>query len=743
MSPWLNTPSERLLDASGLLFEYDENNIKNLLDEYFIPSNARLDLISTTFGRSGDYEEKDSDNESSPPTTEYYNNFDPNKECLPSSDVAFDPSKIAPNVEPIFGTPFWVQFLNKSLVEDWAQTAMPQLPSPDSMLSLPQQNEFVPTDFSLKPLPSSDCGHPLLNCSIKLQILVGKRKEWFPATVTQYDGTKNQILCAYEDEDEKWHQLNVPKSAFQQDKILSPDFEGSLDKKQIKYRIVSLAMEGKRGCLKFGDETDFDVEDGKSFPAIPPMSPPSRLPKLVVNTNELKLWHVQDRVFKRPIAELRLQLVCAEANKSILHNACAEILVNLVCDSLSEVSYMASLCEIGSSVATNDRGFSLRVHGFNDKLMHIFVIVLKAILKFRNNVSKGLPEGFYEQRFNLVLENYRRACRNSGLKAQNLANSTRIRCICENHFSARQKIDAIESIDIPTFTSTVSCLLKYFGVEALHTGNVDTEAADRVKDVILDIIRKSCIGNCGLSRKKYPSQFVLKLPPKSYEMICVTKDPTESNAAVEVYFQVGKDNVSDRVMVDLLMEIMNEPLYDQIRTKDQFGYHVACDSRWTAGIVGIHISVVSAIKTVAEIEDRIEKFLLEFRQTLVNMSNDDFMSHLVGLAKAKLSMFNSLSEETSHLWAEIADSRYMWETEITEVRFLKTITKNDVLNAYDQWLSPENKKRKQLIVKVVANDGPAASGRPNINTDDVEKYNASCVDSFRGFCKHRTFGRIY
>jgi hypothetical protein len=81
--------------------------------------------------------------------------------------------------------------------------------------------------------------------------------------------------------------------------------------------------------------------------------------------------------------------------------------------------------------------------------------------------------------------------------------------------------------------------------------------------------------------------------------------------------------------------------------------------------------------------------------------------------------------------------------EVIEVRFLKTIKKVDVLNAYDKWLSPKSKNRNRLVVKVPASEGPSASGRPLVDNSDSEKHNDKQVESFHAFCQRQTFGRIY
>ena len=187
IAPSVAMPPERILDGNSLLFEYDPDAIKvrqarwsktflfmvnlnfksfqNLVDNFFTPYNARLDMASTKFGRAVDYENKEiiSDGKDS---------------MIPPSDELFDPveSALPPQREPIFGTCYWCQQISQSKLHEWSEFSKPQLPPPESNLSLPPKNPFIPARFSLKPLPPADCDHPLLNCSIKLQITVGKRK---------------------------------------------------------------------------------------------------------------------------------------------------------------------------------------------------------------------------------------------------------------------------------------------------------------------------------------------------------------------------------------------------------------------------------------------------------------------------------------------------------------------------------------------------------------------------------------
>lgn len=256
----------------------------------------------------------------------------------------------------------------------------------------------------------------------------------------QYNSVNNHILLSYEDEDEKWHKMDVQAADLSVSQLVSPEFEGTLDSKKIKYRVVAVAEAGEGAVRRFGDESDFDVDAGMTFPPIPPPPLPTHLPKLICNTSALKLWHLQDRTFKRPIAEFRLFMHCAEAAKTPLHSACGDLFVHLISDALTAVAYLASVCELGSSMGSSDGGFSMRVHGFDDKLLDLFTVMFDLVMKFRGRVDGTLPEEIKVGRFELCLESYIRQCSNSGMKASKLANDVRLRCIRPNSWSSRQKV---------------------------------------------------------------------------------------------------------------------------------------------------------------------------------------------------------------------------------------------------------------------------------------------------------------
>lgn len=168
LAPHKALPPERLLDGDDLLFDYDPAAIQKLLDDFLTPCNARIDLMSSTFGRAADFE-TDPDGASEPVVMTAESNGDSGDE--------FDVGTAGPpDVEPMFGTRYWRRVVPDSMLRAWTAASSPNLPPHDSLLRLPPKNPFVPESFALKPLPPDDGDHPLVHSSLKLCVTVGKKK---------------------------------------------------------------------------------------------------------------------------------------------------------------------------------------------------------------------------------------------------------------------------------------------------------------------------------------------------------------------------------------------------------------------------------------------------------------------------------------------------------------------------------------------------------------------------------------
>ena len=100
---------------------------------------------------------------------------------------------------------------------------------------------------------------------------------------------------------------------------------------------------------------------------------------------------------------------------------------------------MASVCELGSSISSTDIGFTLRFHGFNDKLLLLAEETLDAFFSFNSN-SDDLPVCVKPGRFQSCLEILMRRYGNAGLHASSLATDVRLRCLLKRSWSSNLKV---------------------------------------------------------------------------------------------------------------------------------------------------------------------------------------------------------------------------------------------------------------------------------------------------------------
>jgi insulysin len=124
-------------------------------------------------------------------------------------------------------------------------------------------------------------------------------------------------------------------------------------------------------------------------------------------------------------------------------------------------------------------------------------------------------------------------------------------------------------------------------------------------------------------------------------------NPNQANFGLSYYIRYG--NVSDqrlRVVSALLTQILKEPAFNVLRTKEQLGYVVFCSGWALAGASehGLRI-VVQSERTAAYCEDRVEAFLDTSKTTIAEMTSEVFEEQKAGLGKKWLEAMKNLSEE--------------------------------------------------------------------------------------------------
>lgn len=96
-----------------------------------------------------------------------------------------------------------------------------------------------------------------------------------------------------------------------------------------------------------------------------------------------------------------------------------------------------------------------------------------------------------------------------------------------------------------------------------------------------------------------------------------------------MYFQVekdlGKDSLRIRGLMDLFEQMIQEPCFNQLRTKEQLGYRVDCGVRAKFKVFGFCFRVQSAKYSPVFLEQRINAFVTSLSKILVQLQSQSLV----------------------------------------------------------------------------------------------------------------------
>eukprot|EP00958_Prasinococcus_capsulatus_P015793 scaffold1697_cov363-Prasinococcus_capsulatus_cf.AAC.1 len=428
--------------------------------------------------------------------------------------------------------------------------------------------------------------------------------------------------------------------------------------------------------------SNFSLQEAPSIPANARRAQPS----VVFEDSFIKLWHQGDATFRTPRAVMYIAFCAPKAFSSVHASILQEVFVGLVKDALNEEQYMASTAKLESFLSIANDRIEVKLSGFNQKMPLLLHRLLEGLLTLKVK----------EERFNDVRETALQKRKNALLKPTVHATHSRLRLLSEQCWDPDEKLASLECLQYPEVEDFAMDLFRDLRVEAFVHGNLSRQEA---LDVCNDIKSKFASASAeGVPMR--PPQQIMKLPQGILFYRAPVKNPSEENSVVEFYFQIGIATTEAHILTDLIDRAMYEPLFDQLRTKQQLGYVVNCGLRLTSNVLGFAIVVQSATYSPKVLLERICAFLTYFGEQLHAMPADVFEGHRESLIGDKLQKETALSEESSHKWDQIYKGEYKFDHLEGEAEALRTATHEQMCAHFDRYIGQGAADRHALCVQI-------------------------------------------
>ncbi|KAG4155994.1 hypothetical protein ERO13_D03G145400v2 [Gossypium hirsutum] len=279
------------------------------------------------------------------------------------------------------------------------------------------------------------------------------------------------------------------------------------------------------------------------------------LPICIFDEPLMKFWYKLDRTFKLPRANTYFRINLKGAYRTLKSCLLTELYIHLLKDELNEIIYQASIAKLETSVAMSDDKLELKLYGFNDKLP----VLLGKILAITNSF---LPT---DDRFKVIKENMERTLRNSNMKPLSHSYYLRLQILCKSFYDVDEKLSSLNDISLSDLRAFIPELRSQIYIEGLFHGNLlEKEVVD-----ISNIFKSNFSVQPMPVTMRHREQVICFPSGANFVRDVSVKNKSETNSVLELYFQIEPEGeveaVKLKALIDLFDEIVEEPLFNQLR----------------------------------------------------------------------------------------------------------------------------------------------------------------------------------
>lgn len=288
----------------------------------------------------------------------------------------------------------------------------------------------------------------------------------------------------------------------------------------------------------------------------------------------------------------------------------------------------------------------------------------------------------------------------------------RLALLKKHHRSFYDRHENVDFLQHQSFKEFHASLIRSLKVKILVQGNISEPQAMQMTQMIIDNLNIE-------DEVPFTAQNlseVNKIPVGTSFVKIKSMRHNDLNSIIKNYYQVGRSTIRSECMTEFIVSVLNEPLFDTLRSHEQLGYGVACTLRQNCGVLGVTITVeYQENKNSAEVIDsKIDEFLRNFVDVLQNTSDKDFKSAKHSIVSLKLMADSDLEKEVVRNWSEVRNGEYIFDRNKLEAFEIEKLSKREIVEFYNKiFLSPSETRKLSVQVK--------GDGRKNTRMSEDDK----------------------
>jgi len=442
----------------------------------------------------------------------------------------------------------------------------------------------------------------------------------------------------------------------------------------------------------------------------------SRYPIKLLQDKLGELFYKKDTKFLQPRAYIHYHIRSPLQLQSLHNSILLDLLVMCTLQVMIEDVYPADLAQLSYSLYSNETGLMIKVNGLSDKLPAFLETILGHIRNLSKNITPDL--------FQAVMEQQRKDYYNHSIKPKKLVRDVRLSVLQDIYWSPYLKYNKVRDCTVEELKEFTNRFLDASYLQGLVQGNITAAAARQVDDTARRILELKA----GLAAEAVTELRCMEVLPGTHYLQAAGFSTGDTNTMVTNYYQAGPGNIREHAVLDVITMLMEEPVFDTLRTQEQLGYSVFNTMRNTYGVLGLSVTVnTQATKFTSEhVDGRIEKFLESFPTT--HLTKDKITEGISTLSKLKVKADVMMEEEVSRNWNEIVSKEYNFDRLEKEVRALADIKVDEVTDYYKKLMTASDSYRKLSVHIIGAKvEGQGEETQERLFELNLLKENENCI----------------